>query len=466
MPTAGRTPHSPSSVGSRPPHPPPSQPRGSTAGDQRERLLRAITVVVVERGYARSTIAEITSRAGVSRKTFYRHFDSKLECLLEAYDSIASEYIAAITNAYAADGDPVERARAGLRALFETAAADPGALHLVTIEIGGAGEAGLARREELITRFEWFMRESLALKPRPGAISNPILRAVVGGLSRVLRTDMRSAHQADIPQLVEDLMNWASCYSAPAAASGFRDRRRKSAYTSNDVWGGRAPGTLWLQSAEQGSGDFTTPGHGLSHSFLVHSQRERILDAVANLTARQGYVALTVDGIAEQAGVSSGVFNEHFAGKEDAFLVTYELGHSKGLAIVERAFFAESDWRAGVHAGISALFDFLASEPSFARLALVDALIATRRSAGRSKLGVGAYAQILLPGLENMPQGSTPPAVLIEALTGGIFELCLSYALKGRIGELSELAADATYFALAPFVGTEEAAAIATDAAY
>jgi AcrR family transcriptional regulator len=420
--------------------------------------------VVVEQGYARSTIAEITSRAGVSRKTFYRHFDGKLECLLEAYDAIASEYIDAVTNAYGADGDPVERARAGLEALFERAAADPGALRLVTVEIAGTGEAGLARREKLITRFEWFMRESLALEPRRDTISNPILRAVVGGLSRVLRTDVRSGDQADVPQLVDDLMNWASSYSdsAPAATS---DPKRTSPNTSNDVWGRRAPGTLWLQSLEENAGGFTTSGHGLSHSFLVHSQRERILDAVANLTARHGYAALTVDGIAEEAGVSLGVLNEHFAGKEDAFLVAYELGHSKGLAIVERAFFAESDWRAGVHAGISALFDFLASEPSFARLALVDALIATRRSAGRSKLGVGAYAQILLPGLENMPQGSTPPAVLSEAITGGIFELCLGYALKGRIGELSELVPHATYFALTPFIGAEEAVTIATNAA-
>jgi AcrR family transcriptional regulator len=423
--------------------------------------------VVVEQGYARSTIAEITSRAGVSRKTFYRHFDGKLECLLEAYDAITSEYIVAITSAYGADGDAVERARAGLEALFESAAADPGALRLVTIEIAGTGEAGLARREKLVTRFELFMRESLALKPRADTISTPILRAVVGGLSRVLRTDVRSGDQADVPQLVDDLMNWASSYSdsAPAVTMTFGDPKRTSPNTSNDVWGGRAPGTLWLQSLEESAGGFTTRGHGLSHSFLVHSQRERILDAVANLTARHGYAALTVDGIAEEAGVSLGVLNEHFAGKEDAFLVAYELGHSKGLAIVERAFFAESDWRAGVHAGISALFDFLASEPSFARLALVDALIATRRSARRSKRGIGAYAQILLPVLANMPHGSTPPAVLSEAITGGIFELCLSYALMGRIGELSEVVPCATYFALTPFIGTEEAAAIATDAA-
>lgn len=54
--------------------------------------------------------------------------------------------------------------------------------------------------------------------------------------------------------------------------------------------------------------------------------------------------------------------------------------------------------------------------------------------------------------------------VTIEAIAGGIFELCLHYALQGRIRELPELTASATYIALAPFLGPEEAARIATDA--
>ena len=61
-------------------------------------------------------------------------------------------------------------------------------------------------------------------------------------------------------------------------------------------------------------------------------------------------------------------FYEHFADKEDAFLVAYEVGHGKALASVERAYMAESDWRLAVRAGIGALFGFLASEPSFAHI--------------------------------------------------------------------------------------------------
>ena len=42
---------------------------------------------VAENGYAATTIADVVSRAGVSRKTFYEHFDGKQECFLALYDA-------------------------------------------------------------------------------------------------------------------------------------------------------------------------------------------------------------------------------------------------------------------------------------------------------------------------------------------------------------------------------------------
>ncbi|HEX5853522.1 MAG TPA: TetR/AcrR family transcriptional regulator, partial [Solirubrobacteraceae bacterium] len=269
--------------------------------------------------------------------------------------------------------------------------------------------------------------------------------------------------QSTLPELVDDLVRWATSYSGAVAMIGFRDPAPNRPSTSDGLWGGRAPGTLSRGTSPKRSGDRATHAQGFSRTFLVHRQRERILDAVADLTAKLGYSALTIEGIAHEAGVSTASFHQQFTGREDAFLVAYEVGHAKGMAIVERAFFRESDWQAGVRAGISALLDFLASEPSFARMALVDALIATRRSAVRSRRGANAYAQMLLPGLERAPQSSTPSGITIDAIAGGVFELCLSYSLKGRIAELSELAPRATYFVLAPFIGTEAAARIATE---
>ena len=191
----------------------------------------------------------------------------------------------------------------------------------------------------------------------------------------------------------------------------------------------------------------------------MQNQRARILDAATNLTARDGYASLKVEEIAEQAAVSLVAFYEHFADKEDAFLVAYEVGYGKGLAVVERAFAAENDWRLAVRSGIEALFGYLASEPAFAHIVLIDALVATPHTAKRSTETVGAFARMLVPGIEQTG-GFVPQTVTIEAIAGGLFDLCLHYALAGKIRELPELVPSATYLALAPFLGGEEAARI------
>jgi AcrR family transcriptional regulator len=231
------------------------------------------------------------------------------------------------------------------------------------------------------------------------------------------------------------------------------------------VEGGRAPGTLAPHARLNPRRGLPRGDQNVSHSFVVHSQRERILDAVANITAADGYAALKVETIGEQAAVSLNAFYEHFEAVEDAFLVAYEVGHGKALAIVENAYVAETDWRLAVRAGLAALFNFMASEPAFARMALVDALTATPRTAERSNAGVDAFARMLVPGLEETQRENPLPTVTIEAIAGGLFELCLHYALQRKIQELPELTSSATYIALTPFLGGSEAVRVAAGTA-
>jgi AcrR family transcriptional regulator len=154
---------------------------------------------------------------------------------------------------------------------------------------------------------------------------------------------------------------------------------------------------------------------------------------------------------------------EHFTDKEDAFLVAYEVGHGKSLALVERAHDAAPDWPSAVRAGITALLEFLSSEPAFAHMALVDALIATPRTAERANRGIVGYGDLLAPGFREASTENGPPELTIEAIAGGIFELCLTYTAQGHVRELTELAPWVIYLALAPFVGPEVAGQVATE---
>ncbi|MGD0452470.1 MAG: TetR/AcrR family transcriptional regulator [Solirubrobacteraceae bacterium] len=437
-----------------------SASREAALARQRLSLMVAMADVIGQGGYRTATVADVIGRAGVSRKTFYKHFANKQECFLSTYDLVAADAIRRVERAYQDAAGWPGRVEAAIHMLFQTAIDNPGAVRLITVEIGAVGPAGIKFRERSIVRYQRFISDAAKLAPGDGRISDIAARAVAGGLSSVLHRRVSAGERAELLGLVPDLVSWVTSYypTPPAVARA----RAGDARARGPLTGGRAPGTLAPHSALNARRGLARGNHNVSRSFVVHSQRERILDAVANLTATRGFAALGIDDIAEEAAVSLNAFYEHFADKEDALLVAYELGHAKSLATVQQAYAAENQWRHAVRAGISALFHFLASEPAFAHVALVDAMTATPYTAKRSHAGVSDFAQLLLPGLAEMPESARPPAVMIEAIVGGIFELCLQHALRGTIHRLPELTAPATYLALAPFLGGPQAARVAT----
>jgi AcrR family transcriptional regulator len=443
------------------PRGPHSLTRAQVATNQRQRLLEGMIEAIGSKGYAASTVSDVIKRAGVSRKAFYEHFANKEECFLSAYDTIAVRGQRALTEAFhRAEGLP-DNAREALAELYDLASERPDALRVLMVEVAAVGPGGIERRERLAADYESFLREILGLPPGPGPIPNPVLRGVVGGLLHVLYGHLHRGERGHVHKLVPALASWATSYwPAPPTMMKLVDATPQELHL--DLTGGRAPGSLSLGAAAGRRRKLPRGESGMSRSFVVHSQRERILDAVTNLTARKGYSALTVEGIAAEASVSLQAFYEHFSGKEDAFLVAYEIGHDKALALVEQAYQSQSDWRLGVRAGIAALFRFMAGEPAYAHIATVDVLAATERTTERALKGSLSYSQMLLPGLDYSPNGGRPPSVTVEAIAGGLFELCLHHALQGRTHELPVMVPRATYFALAPFVGAQDAGEIAT----
>jgi AcrR family transcriptional regulator len=463
---AGRSssaPPPPAQKAERPRRPTGPLAREQARAGQRVRLAMAMIEAVDEDGYGATRVADVIARAGVSRKTFYELFDNKQDCLLATFDMISAEALRRLERAYhAASGWP-GRVEAGIGALFASALENPGALRLSLLEIPAVGPAGIERRERSIERYKQFISDALEFAPGDGALSDVTLTAIVGGINRVLYRRVLRGDAAEHAALVADLTQWsASYYPTPQSMLAEPVALSSARREATTLGGGRAPGKLAPHPLLGGRRGLARGDQNVSRSYVVQSQRERILDAVTNLTASEGYASLRVEEIAERAAVSLVAFYEHFTDKEDAFLVAYEVGNGKGLALVEGAFAAQSDWRYAVRAGIEALFEFLATEPAFAHIALLDALIATEHTAQRSSAGVDAFAQMLAPGLERTVGGGPPP-VTVEAIAGGLFDLCLHYALAGRIGELQELSVSATYIALAPFLGGEEAARIASE---
>lgn len=71
-------------------------------GDARLRLQRAAVELFGERGYDGTTAAEIAARAGVTERTFFRHFPDKREVLFDGQAVLVEVLAASIAGAPAA----------------------------------------------------------------------------------------------------------------------------------------------------------------------------------------------------------------------------------------------------------------------------------------------------------------------------------------------------------------------------
>jgi AcrR family transcriptional regulator len=172
-------------------------------------LLAAMAEVVGTKGYAAVAVADVIAGAGVSRKTFYEHFDNKEECFLAAYDAGVELMLGAIDAAIAdaAPGDPVAIARAGTARYLEILAANSAFARTFLVEVLAAGPRALERRSRVHARFA----DQLATIHRAagGAGSPPaphVFRACVGAIHELVTEHLLRRGAETLPSLVEDLV--------------------------------------------------------------------------------------------------------------------------------------------------------------------------------------------------------------------------------------------------------------------
>lgn len=159
--------------------------------------------VVGRKGYRVVAVADVIAEAGVSRTTFYKHFDDKHDCFLAAYQLAADRVLATVEAACEAEWSWLERARAGLVALVELLAADPELARTVVVEAVAAGAETRQRQIELIGR----LAQSLE-RGREGPIELPantgaMAASAVNGL---LFEEIQNGRAALLPERLPELL--------------------------------------------------------------------------------------------------------------------------------------------------------------------------------------------------------------------------------------------------------------------
>ncbi|MFF5262944.1 TetR family transcriptional regulator [Actinomadura viridis] len=176
----------------------PERPRQQRWERTRAALLEAAVTVLVEDGYARTTLQEVQSRAAVSRGALLHHFGSKAELLAAAIHHIAGRQVEHVREG--ARGLPAGEERTGAAlALFREVMSGP--LFLAGLELWLAARTDDALRDALLPAEREIGRAlhevfadafpGLAAGDGRGAVRYESLLALLRGLAltSVLRSD-------------------------------------------------------------------------------------------------------------------------------------------------------------------------------------------------------------------------------------------------------------------------------------
>jgi TetR/AcrR family transcriptional regulator len=145
---------------------------------QRTRLIEAISLLSVERGYANVVISEIVTHAGVSKSTFYRFYRTKEECLFDAHKRHSAGLIASVDCSCQAElrSEP-ERLRAGLRAALSYLSTHADVAHLLTVGILSCGPRGAHRYRAMMDALSARVRRVDALRSADSALAAVLFAA-------------------------------------------------------------------------------------------------------------------------------------------------------------------------------------------------------------------------------------------------------------------------------------------------
>ncbi len=131
--------------------------RGASADirqkEQLRRLLDAAAHTFAEKGWAGATVETIVSRAGMSRRTFYEHFDDLRECLLVLHQKITKAAFRGVETAVQSVDAPPDMLDSGVTALLGGIAMFPHIARVMFREVRAAGPEFEKIHEQMMGRF-------------------------------------------------------------------------------------------------------------------------------------------------------------------------------------------------------------------------------------------------------------------------------------------------------------------------
>jgi AcrR family transcriptional regulator len=116
--------------------------------------------------------------------------------------------------------------------------------------------------------------------------------------------------------------------------------------------------------------------HKLDPQVVAASQRQRLLEAITELVAEEGYPAVTIGDIVTRAGTAKRTFYDHFTDKLQCFLAALDLITDSLVAASARLFQVSGTVRERCEYSMRGYLELLASMPNTAKVFYLEAIAA------------------------------------------------------------------------------------------
>jgi AcrR family transcriptional regulator len=189
----------------------------------------------------------------------------------------------------------------------------------------------------------------------------------------------------------------------------------------------------------------------LPREFIAAHKRRRIMDALAELTAEQGYEATKISDVVRRAAVARKTLYDNFTGKEEVFLAAFDAAVEEMTGRIEEACAgAGRDLQEKIEAGLEAFLGYVAEDPALARMCLIEALSATPATTERYEDALQSFVEMAQRAL---PQDARLPGTIEETLVGGVAWIAYQQIRRHETEHVTDLLPELSEFMMAPYVG-------------
>lgn len=173
---------------------------------ERERLVDAFTKVAAERGYAATTVEDVTAEAGLGPEAFDAHFRDLPQCLLAAYDVFLEGLAGEVEDAMDPAAPWPQQVRSGVEAALGYVIEGAGVARLFAVEALALGPPAIDRYIATIARIITLL--SLGRERSPDAAALPELTeaVLVAGAVSLVTAALLAEEEAALPELQAQLV--------------------------------------------------------------------------------------------------------------------------------------------------------------------------------------------------------------------------------------------------------------------